>query len=67
MHSASTEGAVAPEYRGCEAHEKNLKDIFKYGHHFGGHLVFCANLISAVALEQLYRFCLNLQYKFPIN
>jgi len=26
---------------------------------FGGHLVFCANLISAVVLERLYRFFLK--------
>jgi len=24
---------------------------------FGGHLVFCANINSAVALERLYRSC----------
>jgi len=60
----STEGALAPEYRGCEAHDINLKDNFKHGHHFGGHLVFCANLISAISLERLYRSCSNLVHQF---
>jgi len=34
---------------------------------FGGHLVFCANLISAVALERLYRPCSNLVHQFIIK
>jgi len=50
-----------------KAPEKNLKDIFKHGHHFGGHFVFCANLISAVVLEWLYRSCSNLVHQFIIK
>jgi len=41
---------------------KKRKQIF-----FGGHLVFCANLFSAVVLEQLYQSCSNLVHQFIIK